>query len=115
MDRWHALRCAIVAVDPRNARLAIALALSDTTKPAAGGPATSSGSSGHSPGHSSDHSAGQPRDPAGARGPRALVARDRAAAAHAVGQLHGVAVTAICKFSHYRVGPREFAEDPPGQ
>lgn len=111
MDRWHALRCAIVAVDPRNARLAIALALSDTTKPVAGGPATSSGSSGHSPDHSSDHSAGQSRDQAEADRLRALVDLARAGDSEAFGQLYDHYVTGIFKFIYYRVGSRQFAED----
>src|SRR5699024_7556109 len=98
---------AIVAVDPRNARLAIALAVSDTTKPAAGGPATSSGSSGHSSGHS----AGQSRDQAEADRLRALVDLARAGDSEAFGQLYDHYVTGIFKFIYYRVGSRQFAED----
>src|SRR5699024_5666470 len=102
MDRWHGLRGAIVAVDPRKARRAIALALRDTTNPADGGPATPSGSSGHSPDHSSDHSAGQSRDQAEADRLRALVDPARAGDSEAFGQLYDHYVTGIFNFIYYR-------------
>lgn len=102
MDRWQALRCAIAAVDPANARLAIALAVSDTTTQGTNGPTSSPGSG---------QSSGRAGEQADADRLRALVDLARAGDAEAFGQLYDHYVTGIFKFIYYRVGSRQFAED----